>query len=135
MGLEGDCYAAKGGTFTPTSPAARGYDLTLIEAEKLEDLLLADHGRLSYADARRNVVTRGIDLNALIGRTSASATSSAWVNACASPALTSNDSPARACSAASSTKGACGQTSSPTESSSLGRLSKPSTRYGTEGDG
>jgi MOSC domain-containing protein YiiM len=67
-GLEGDRYANKAGTFTPTGPVARGYDLTLIEAEALEDLVLAEHRGLSYADARRNVITRGIDLNALVGR-------------------------------------------------------------------
>ena len=45
-----------------------GYDLTLVQAEVLDDLLLGDDGRLGYAEARRNVVTRGIDLNALVGR-------------------------------------------------------------------
>ncbi len=62
-GLEGDRYAAKAGTFTPANETARGYDLTLVEAEALDDLALLDH-----ADARRNIVTRGIDLNALVGR-------------------------------------------------------------------
>ncbi len=67
-GLEGDRYAAKAGTFTPASDTARGYDLTLIEAEALDRLTLPDGRRLSYVEARRNVVTRGIDLNALVGR-------------------------------------------------------------------
>ncbi len=67
-GLEGDRYAAKAGTFTPANDTARGYDLTLIEAEVLDDLTLPGGARLEYADARRNVVTRGIDLNALVGR-------------------------------------------------------------------
>lgn len=67
-GLEGDRYAAKAGTFTPTSATARGYDLTLVEAEVLDELELPGGGKLGYADARRNVVTRGIDLNALVGR-------------------------------------------------------------------
>jgi hypothetical protein len=31
-------------------------------------LLLPDGGRLGYAEARRNIITRGIDLNALVGR-------------------------------------------------------------------
>ena len=34
-GLDGDRYAAKAGTFTPANDTARGYDLTLIEAEVL----------------------------------------------------------------------------------------------------
>lgn len=67
-GLEGDRYAAKAGTFTPANDTARGYDLTLIEAEALDSLLLPGGRSLGYAQARRNVVTRGIDLNALVGR-------------------------------------------------------------------
>jgi MOSC domain-containing protein YiiM len=67
-GLAGDRYAAKAGTFTPAVDTARGYDLTLIEAEVLDELALPDGGALGYADARRNVVTRGIDLNGLVGR-------------------------------------------------------------------
>ena len=67
-GLEGDRYAAKAGTFTPVNDTARGYDLTLIEAEVLGSLTLPEGRSLGYAEARRNVVTRGIDLNALVGR-------------------------------------------------------------------
>jgi MOSC domain-containing protein YiiM len=65
-GLEGDRYAAGAGTFS--TPGARGHDLTLIAAESLDGLALPDGEPLAYADARRNVVTRGIDLDALIGR-------------------------------------------------------------------
>lgn len=67
-GLDGDRYAAKAGTFTPANDTARGYDLTLIEAEALDSLSLPGGGRIEYADARRNIVTRGIALNALVGR-------------------------------------------------------------------
>jgi MOSC domain-containing protein YiiM len=67
-GLSGDRYAAKAGTFTPAGGAGSGYDLTLIEAEALDELRLLGAGQLAYAEARRNVVTRGIDLNALVGR-------------------------------------------------------------------
>ncbi len=67
-GLEGDRYAAKAGTFTPANNTARGYDLTLIEVEVLDSLTLPDGRILGYAEARRNVVTRGVDLNALVGR-------------------------------------------------------------------
>ena len=43
-------------------------DVTLIQAEALEELL-EHHGiALSAAESRRNVLTRGIDLNALVGR-------------------------------------------------------------------
>ena len=67
-GLDGDRYAAKAGTFTPANDTARGYDLTLIEAEVLDELALPGGGKLGYPEARRNVVTRGVDLNGLVGR-------------------------------------------------------------------
>ena len=67
-GLEGDRYAAKAGTFSSSTPTARGNDLTLIEAEVLDEFVLPDGNRLTYADARRNIVTRGVDLNRLVGR-------------------------------------------------------------------
>ena len=67
-GLAGDRYAAKAGTFTPAKDTARGYDLTLIEAEVLDSLTLPEGRTLGYAEARRNVVTHGINLNALVGR-------------------------------------------------------------------
>jgi hypothetical protein len=58
-GLEGDRYAVGRGTF---SGRGRGYELTLVESEVLDEL------GLPYAQARRNVVTSGIELNALVGR-------------------------------------------------------------------
>ena len=60
QGLEGDRYVGGEGTFS--NPYSRGHDLTLIEAEVVDEL------GLPPAEARRNVVTRGIDLNALVGR-------------------------------------------------------------------
>jgi hypothetical protein len=63
-GLEGDRYFEERGTFS--NAHGRGYDLTLIQAEVLDTLELPS-GRLTAEDARRNVVTRGIDLNALVG--------------------------------------------------------------------
>jgi hypothetical protein len=60
-GLDGDRYAADAGTFTRKG---HGYDLTLVEAEALEAL----DPPLPWAEARRNVVTRGIGLDALLGR-------------------------------------------------------------------
>jgi hypothetical protein len=58
-GLEGDRYAAGAGTF---SAPGRGYELTLVEGEVLDEIDLA------WEDARRNIVTTGISLNALVGR-------------------------------------------------------------------
>ena len=63
-GLESDRYFDGRGTF---SGSGRGYELTLIEAEALE-ALAADGVEISWEQARRNVVTRGVGLNALVGR-------------------------------------------------------------------
>ncbi|HEV2591154.1 MAG TPA: hypothetical protein VGU02_04605, partial [Gaiellaceae bacterium] len=54
-GLAGDRYAADSGTFHGT----RGYQLTVVAAEALEE------AAVTWEQARRNVVTRGIDVNAL----------------------------------------------------------------------
>ena len=67
-GLLGDRYAAKAGTFTPRSDRLRGYDVTLIEAEVLDRAVLSDGSHIAAAESRRNLVTRGVDLNALVGR-------------------------------------------------------------------
>jgi MOSC domain-containing protein YiiM len=64
-GLDGDRYAEGNGTFS--HPERRGQDLTLIEAESLDDLS-ARGITLAMADARRNIVTQGINLTALVGR-------------------------------------------------------------------
>jgi hypothetical protein len=65
-GVEGDRYFKGGGTFFEQHKP--GQDLTLIEAEALE-ALAAEHGiALGPGGSRRNVVTRGVDLNALVGR-------------------------------------------------------------------
>jgi MOSC domain-containing protein YiiM len=64
-GLLGDRYQRKAGTFS--NPSGSGYDLTLVEAEALEEL--SSQGvELSPIEARRNIVVRGIALDDLIGR-------------------------------------------------------------------
>ena len=65
-GLAGDRYARGAGTFS--APGATGTALTLIEAEALDEVRLPGGGRISASQARRNVVTRGIELDGLIGR-------------------------------------------------------------------
>lgn len=59
-GLEGDRYWAGTGSMGGTERP--GMQVTLVAAEDLEDL------RIPAEVARRNVVTRGVDLDALIGR-------------------------------------------------------------------
>src|ERR687890_2390872 len=64
-GLLGDRYERGAGTFS-NPPRGRGYDLTLVEAEALEELS-AKGVELSPIEARRNLVVRGIALDELIG--------------------------------------------------------------------
>jgi MOSC domain-containing protein YiiM len=64
-GLEGDRYFDQKGTFSKPEPDR---ELTLIEAEAIEAMkreLGVDYG---LSDSRRNVVTRGVPLNHLVGR-------------------------------------------------------------------
>jgi MOSC domain-containing protein YiiM len=65
VGLEGDRYALRTGTFYKPLPDR---ELTLIEAEAIEALRRDYHVELSAGEARRNVVTRGVALNHLVGR-------------------------------------------------------------------
>ena len=64
-GLLGDRYERGAGTFS--DPRGRGYDLTIVEAEALEELSLKGVD-LAPIEARRNLVVRGIELDDLIGR-------------------------------------------------------------------
>ena len=64
-GIVGDRYFHGTGTFSASEK--HGQHLTLIEGEVL-DSLRANGLKLTPVDARRNVVTRGIDLNALVGQ-------------------------------------------------------------------
>jgi len=63
-GIRGDRYFDGSGTFF--EPGRSGQDLTLVEAEAIESL--AESGiEIAPGESRRNVLTRGIDLNALVG--------------------------------------------------------------------
>ena len=64
-GLEGDRYALKLGTFYKPEP---DYELTLIEAEAIEALRRDYHVELTAGEARRNIVTRNVPLNHLVGK-------------------------------------------------------------------
>ncbi|HWH43602.1 MAG TPA: MOSC domain-containing protein [Thermoleophilaceae bacterium] len=63
-GLAGDRYYAGAGTFS--NPHAQGHDLTLVEQEVIDDLGGVLPGYRAE-DTRRNVVTKGIRLNDLVG--------------------------------------------------------------------
>ena len=63
-GLEGDRYALQQGTFSKPLPE---FELTLIEAEAIEALKRDYGAELAAGEARRNLVTRGVPLNHLVG--------------------------------------------------------------------
>jgi MOSC domain-containing protein YiiM len=68
VGLEGDRYASGRGTWGRRGARGPGRDLTLIEAEEVERLALDFGIELAPGESRRNVTTRGVRLNELIGR-------------------------------------------------------------------
>ena len=65
-GLEGDRYANGAGTYS--GQPGTGRQVTLIEAEAIESLAREYDVELDPAESRRNIVTRGLPLNHLVGR-------------------------------------------------------------------
>jgi MOSC domain-containing protein YiiM len=66
-GLVGDRYFLKEGTFSTKDGPDR--EVTLIEAEALEGLAREYEITLAPTEARRNLLTRGVPLNHLVGST------------------------------------------------------------------
>ena len=66
-GIEGDRYFADKGTFSPR-PQMPDFEITLIEREKIEAFVRETGLPLTASHARRNLVTEGVDLNALEGK-------------------------------------------------------------------
>ncbi|MBK9795167.1 MAG: MOSC domain-containing protein [Holophagaceae bacterium] len=66
LGLEGDRYTLGTGTFSPKPKPSR--QITLIEAEAIEALERELGMLLTPGETRRNLVTRGVALNHLVGR-------------------------------------------------------------------
>jgi MOSC domain-containing protein YiiM len=67
QGLEGDRYFYKTGTYSKKHEPSR--EATFIEAEALEALGHDYNLELSGVESRRNITTRGVALNHLVGRT------------------------------------------------------------------
>jgi MOSC domain-containing protein YiiM len=65
-GLEGDRYYLKTGTYSKTPGSGR--EVTLIEIEAIEGLRREYEIAIDPAQARRNIVTRGVGLNHLIDK-------------------------------------------------------------------
>ena len=67
QGLVGDRYFAGEGTFSP-QPQKPGFELTLIEQEKIEAFASESGLAFTAFHARRNLVTEGVALNDLAGQ-------------------------------------------------------------------
>jgi len=67
LGLQGDRYFLQQGTYS--DKPSPGRQLTLIESEALDDLAAGAGIHLDGAQSRRNLLTRGVQLNALVGVT------------------------------------------------------------------
>jgi MOSC domain-containing protein YiiM len=65
VGLMGDRYAQQQGTFSKPEP---DFELTLIEAEAIDAIKREYEVELTPGEARRNLVTRDVPLNYLVGR-------------------------------------------------------------------
>ncbi|SPE55431.1 MOSC domain containing protein [Verrucomicrobia bacterium] len=66
-GLQGDRYFEGSGTFSP-QPHKPDFEVTLIQQEHIEAFAAASGLPFTPRDARRNLVTSGVDLNAPAGR-------------------------------------------------------------------
>lgn len=67
-GLRGDRYATGTGTFSASGTDAR--DVTLIEREAVDAVRVEDRAiEVREEETRRNLVTEGVALNHLVGRT------------------------------------------------------------------
>lgn len=67
-GLQGDRYFKGEGTFSETVEAP-SYEVTLIESELVEAFNARSEVALEPRAFRRNLLTKGVSLNALVGRT------------------------------------------------------------------
>src|SRR3954452_14241942 len=66
-GLDGDRYATGTGTYSGTGRGSR--DVTLIEREAIDAVRTDDGVEVHEDQTRRNLVTQGVALNHLVGRT------------------------------------------------------------------
>jgi MOSC domain-containing protein YiiM len=65
-GLAGDRYSEHTGTYSETPGSGR--EVTLVASEALEAIEREQGIRLAPGESRRNITTRGVDLNALVER-------------------------------------------------------------------
>ena len=63
-GLEGDRYFEHTGTYSDTPGTGR--DVTLVASEAIEEIAREKGISLKPGDTRRNITTKGVDLNSLV---------------------------------------------------------------------
>jgi len=67
-GIVGDRYHTNAEKLIDADSVVPDNHLTLIAKEELDDFLSTHESNLDYGDFRRNIITSGIDLNALVGK-------------------------------------------------------------------
>jgi MOSC domain-containing protein YiiM len=67
-GIVGDRYYAQLGTFSKKNRVLPDQEVTLIESEEIDEFNRNNGSSLDYGAPRRNIVTKGIRLNELVGR-------------------------------------------------------------------
>ncbi|MES3008200.1 MAG: MOSC domain-containing protein [Pseudomonadota bacterium] len=67
-GISGDRHCNQQESFLARPQPERATEATLIEAEAIDAFNQTQGLALGYGDLRRNIVTRGVDLNALVGK-------------------------------------------------------------------
>lgn len=67
-GVVGDRYCLGKGTFSKKLAGLPDKEITLLESEQVDEFNRMYSSDFKYSDFRRNVITRGVDLNALEGK-------------------------------------------------------------------
>ena len=69
-GIVGDRYFSSTGSFSQKLEVKNNHDweATLIESEQIDDFNDANNCNFDYGQFRRNIITRGIELNSLVGK-------------------------------------------------------------------
>ena len=66
-GIRGDRYCTQLGTFSEQARVRPDQEITLIESEEIDLFNRSTESMLDYGAPRRNVVTKGVRLNELVG--------------------------------------------------------------------
>jgi MOSC domain-containing protein YiiM len=69
-GIKGDRYHKNASARVENGRSAPENQISLIDADSIDDFLASNptKKRLSYGDFRRSIITRGVDLNDLVGK-------------------------------------------------------------------